>query len=119
LTRTTDEPILTAIKVLHTAVWALAMAAIVYILYASIFHIEGPLLTLAVVLVGAEVIVLLVNGWVCPLTRLARRYSDDPDPAFDIYMPRWMVRHHRFILGILFVLGLVLNLIGNVQFRGF
>jgi hypothetical protein len=49
-------------------------------------------LTAAVVLVGAEVVVLLVNGWVCPLTRLARRCSDDPDPAFDIDLPRWVVR---------------------------
>jgi hypothetical protein len=81
----------------------------------AIFHVEGPLLTLALLLVGAEVVILFVNGWVCPLTRLARRYSDDPDPAFDIYLPRWVVRHHRLILGILFVAGLVLNLIRNVR----
>jgi hypothetical protein len=107
--------VLTIIRILHTAVWALVMAAIVYILYANIFHLEGPLLTLAMLLVVAEVIVLLVNRWVCPLTRLARRYSDDPDPAFDIYLPGWVVRHHRLILGILFAAGLILNLIRNVR----
>jgi hypothetical protein len=106
---------LTAIRILHTAVWALVMAAIAYVLYASILHLEGPLLTLALLLVGAETVVLLLNGWVCPLTRLARRYSDDPDPAFDIYLPRWVVRHHRLILGILFAGGLALDLIRNAR----
>ena len=56
-----------------------------------------------------------VSGWTCPLTRLARRYTDDPEPGFDIYLPGRMLRHHRLILGALFVIGLLLNLIRNVR----
>ncbi len=33
----------------------------------------------------------------------------------DANLPRWVVRHHRLILGMLFVPGLLLNLIRNVR----
>lgn len=110
-----NQRALTAIRVLHTAIWALVMLAIVYILYCSIFHIENALLALSIVLVVGEGIVLVVSGGICPLTRLARRYSDDPDPGFDIYLPGWVLRRHKLILGGLFALGLLLNLIRNVR----
>ena len=54
-----------------------------------------------------EVAVLLVNGWRCPLTSVAARYTSDRQDNFDIYLPAWLARHNKSIFGTLYVAGLV------------
>lgn len=66
--------------------------------------------TLALVLIGAvlvEVLVLLINGWRCPLTGVAARYTDDRRDNFDIYLPLWLARYNKEIFGALFIAGLL------------
>ena len=63
-----------------------------------------PVLT-AIMLV--EVLVLVVNGWRCPLTDLAARYTDDRRANFDIYLPLWLAANNKRIFGTIFVAGLV------------
>jgi len=55
--------------------------------------------------VVAEAGVLLANGWRCPLTNVASRYSDDRTVGFDIYLPRWLAEHNKNIFGVLLLLG--------------
>jgi hypothetical protein len=92
------------VKVVHTIVWALLVACIVAIPVASWRgeHRVAGWLAGVVVLEG---VVLILNRWVCPLTNVAARYTDDRRPNFDIYLPEWLARHNKLIFGALFVAG--------------
>jgi hypothetical protein len=39
--------------------------------------------------------VLWLNGWRCPLTDVAARYTDDRRANFDIYLPEWLARYNE------------------------
>ena len=60
----------------------------------------------SVILVGIEVAVLLFNKWTCPLTPLAKKYTSNRNPNFDIYLPEWLAKHNKFIFGAIFVVGM-------------
>jgi len=62
-----------------------------------------------------EILVLALNGWQCPLTGLAARYTDDRSENFDIYVPAWLARHNKLIFGSLFVAG---GAIAVLRWRG-
>jgi hypothetical protein len=49
-----------------------------------------------------ECVVLAANRGRCPLTEVARRYSKDQRPNFDIYLPGWLARYNKWIFGVLF-----------------
>jgi hypothetical protein len=97
-----ETGMLTAIKVLHTVVWALLAGAIVVLpLLAGHGAFGWTAILSAVILV--EGAVLLANGWRCPMTDLAAKYTADRSPNFDIYMPNWLARHNKTIFGALFL----------------
>lgn len=60
-------------------------------------------------IVSLEVVVLAFNGWRCPLTDVAARYTDDRRPNFDIYLPLWVARYNKEIFGPLFAGGVLLT----------
>ena len=97
---------LRTIKVLHTLVWALFAGCTLAI---PILALNGNYLAaaLASVLVLVEVLILLANGWQCPLTPIAARYTDDRRDNFDIYLPRWLARHNKVIFGTMYVAGML------------
>ena len=93
-----------AVRLLHTAVWAFFASCIVVLPYAA----HAGRFGLAAVLVAAvlvEVAVLALNGWVCPLTPIAARYTNDRQANFDIFLPLWMAKYNKQIFGALFILG--------------
>ena len=51
--------------------------------------------------------ILVINGWRCPLTSLAARFTDERHDNFDIYLPEWLARHNKLIFGVLFCMGIV------------
>jgi hypothetical protein len=59
-------------------------------------------------LVLLEVIVLLAFNWSCPLTGIARQYSDSNRDNFDIFLPEWLAKHNKTIFGLLFAIGVIL-----------
>lgn len=100
---------LRAVKILHTLIWAFFAACILAIPFAAWTMRFG----LAVLLIGfvlVEVVVLAVNGWRCPLSGIAGRYTDDRRDNFDIYLPAWIARHNKTIFGALFVGGVLFTL---------
>jgi hypothetical protein len=100
--------VLRAIRVAHTVVWAFLVAVILAIpLMAWQGRFTAVAWLTAIMLV--EVAVLLGNGWRCPLTDLAARYTDDRRANFDIYLPLWLAANNKRIFGTLFVAGLVLS----------
>jgi hypothetical protein len=64
-----------------------------------------------VAVVAVEVLVLLFNGFKCPLTGVAARYTPDRQDNFDIYLPLWLARHNKLIFGVLYVVGVVYTLV--------
>ena len=101
---------LRAIKLLHTAVWALLVGIILAIpVLAWQNRFTGVAVFTGIMLV--EVAVLAVNGMRCPLTDLAARFTDDRRANFDIYLPLWLARYNKEIFGTLFVAGILLTLV--------
>lgn len=82
------------IKLLHTLVFLVESAAILYIVYSGVFNVGGTALVIAVVLVLAEVIVYLGNGAHCPLSVVARRLGDATgnDLLADMFLPSRFTR---------------------------
>jgi hypothetical protein len=100
---------LTAVKLVHTVVWAFFAACILAIPVASWRGEHGTAAWLAVVVL-AEVVVLLLNRWRCPLTSVAERYTDERRANFDIYLPEWLARHNKSIFGALYLAGIAFAL---------
>jgi hypothetical protein len=96
--------VLTAIKLLHTVIWAVLAGSIVAL------PVEGVLRRFrwALVLTGLVLLecgVLAVNRGRCPLSDLAGQFTADRSDNFDIYLPIWFARHNKLIFGGLFVAG--------------
>ncbi|MDH3305364.1 MAG: hypothetical protein OEM92_09165 [Gammaproteobacteria bacterium] len=98
---------LRTIKAVHTAIWAILVVCILTIpalgwteMYRQAIWLSGVVLV--------EILVLVLNGWQCPLTRVAARHTDDRRDNFDIYLPAWLARHNKVIFGSLFVAGEVI-----------
>jgi polyferredoxin len=102
--------LLRAIKVAHTVVWAFLVAVILAIPITAWYgrFVWTAWLTAVMLL---EVAILVVNGWRCPLTDLAARYTDDRRANFDIYLPLWLATHNKRIFGSIFAVGLVLSIV--------
>lgn len=101
---------LQAIKIVHTLIWIFFVAVIFYILYCGIFDVVNPLTWIGIGLIIAEGLVLLLFNMYCPLTVLARKYSDSEKENFDIYLPLCLARYNKPIFTTIFVLGLLLVL---------
>lgn len=96
------------IKVLHTVIWAFLVLIILYILYAGIMDKIGPLLWIAIALAIGEGIILIINGWRCPLTRLGEKYTEQTDVGFDIFLPKWLAKNNKAIFTVLFAVGVII-----------
>lgn len=100
-----DRRALFAVKVVHTVAWAFFAGCIVLLPWAT--HTgRAALSAWLVALVLGESLVLVLNGWRCPLTDVAARYTDDRRDNFDIFLPLWLARYNKHVFGSLFVLGL-------------
>jgi len=96
---------LLAVKIVHTIAWAFFAGCIVAIPVVSwLGHHTAAAWLIGIVFV--EVAILLINGWRCPLTLLAERFTHERHDNFDIYLPMWLARHNKLIFGVLFCLGL-------------
>lgn len=93
----------------HTLVWAFFVACIVAIPLAAWRGALGTAAGFAAI-VAVEFIVLAANGRRCPLTSVARRYTDERRDNFDIYLPNWLARHNKLIFGALYVAGVAFAL---------
>ena len=85
------------IKLLHTLVWIFFNIVIFYMLYAVIMDKIDLWLWIGFGLVLLEGLTLLVFKFFCPLTIMARKYSDSTRDNFDIYIPNWLARYNKLI----------------------
>ena len=97
---------LVVVKIVHTVAWAFFAGCIIAIPIAAWWGNHAAAAWLAAIVLG-EVAILVANGWRCPLTTLASRFTEERHDNFDIYLPLWLARHNKLIFGALYVSGLV------------
>lgn len=100
---------LTAIRLLHTVVWAFFVACIAGI-FAATWAGRLGLATLLIAVVMVEVAVLVANAWRCPLTAMAARHTEQRQANFDIFLPLWLARHNQAVFGTLYLLAILYTL---------
>jgi hypothetical protein len=101
---------LNIVKAIHTLIWLFFNWVIFYLYYAAITNQIGKWVWMGIGIVLLEGIVLLIFKKLCPVTLIARRYSDSQKDNFDIFLPNWLARHNKLIYTILFVIVLLMIL---------
>ena len=94
---------LLAIKIAHTAIC-------IFAIWFFAWQARYGYATLMSGIVLVEIFVLGLNGWSCPLTAAAGRYTQDRRANFDIFLPTWVARYNKAIFGTLYIAGIVLTL---------
>ena len=102
--------VLFCIKAVHTIIWAFYVFIIGYIVYAGIIDKIDIYLFIAIGLVLLEGIILLFNGWKCPLTTLGYKYSNSHEAGFDIFLPKWLATNNKTIFSAIFAIGLIITI---------
>lgn len=102
-----DRAALHRVKLLHTLVWAFFGGSVMAVVGGAVSGRMDLALWCAGI-VAVEIVILAFNGWRCPLTAVAARYTDDRRANFDIYLPEWLARHNKTIFGGLYLAGLLL-----------
>ena len=98
------------IKILHTLIWVFFAGCVFAIpIFAWVGKYAHAITLIGIVFI--EVLVLLINGWRCPLTGIAARYTDDRHDNFDIYLPEWIARYNKLIFGTIYAAGVLLTII--------
>lgn len=105
-----NDNVLLFIKLLHTLVWAFFVAIIFYIVYSGIINHITTFTWISIALVIVEGLVLLIFKMFCPISLMARRYSDSEKANFDIFLPEWLAKYNKEIFTSIYVLGVVLVL---------
>jgi hypothetical protein len=100
---------LTVIKILHTLIWLFFNVVFFYMVYAVIVNKIDKYVWIGMALFALEIIVLLIFKNMCPLTIVARRYSNSTKDNFDIYLPNWLAKYNKaiytvFLLAFIFLL---------------
>jgi hypothetical protein len=99
---------LTSIKLLHTLIWLFFNVVIFYLLYAVLINKIDRWVWMGIGFVLLEGIVLLIFKNRCPLTVMARKYSDSSKDNFDIYLPNWLAKYNKLIYTGLFLIAVLL-----------
>jgi hypothetical protein len=99
---------LVGIKILHTLIWLFFNVVIFYLLYAVLINKIDLLVWLGIAAVFLEGLVLLIFKSKCPLTIVARNYSDSTKENFDIYLPNWLAKYNKQIYTSIFCIVLVI-----------
>jgi hypothetical protein len=97
-----------AIKLLHSLIWLFFVAVIFYVVYSGIADRITTYTWLGIGLIIVEGLVLLLFKMSCPLTLIARKYSDSQKDNFDIFLPNWLARYNKLIFTSIFSAGLLL-----------
>jgi hypothetical protein len=99
------------IKIIHSVIWLFFVTIIAYIIYCGITGNINTYTWLAISLIIFEGIVLFIFKNKCPLTIIAREYSDSKKDNFDIFLPNGLARYNKLIFTTIFIGGLILVLL--------
>jgi hypothetical protein len=96
------------VKLVHTAIFWLLSACVLYVLLSGIADHITMWTWVAVGLVILESVVLAASGWTCPLTILAERLGAVRGSVTDIFLPKWFADRIFPICGTTFGVALLL-----------
>lgn len=102
-----NNPLLT-IKIFHTIIWLFFNVVIFYLLYAVIVDKIDIWVWICIGLVVLEGLVLLAFKMFCPLTVMARKYSDSTKANFDIFLPNWLAKYNKLIYTSIFAIAILI-----------
>ena len=108
---------LITIKAAHTIVWAVFVACIVAIPLAA-WRGEHHAASWLTVVVAVEVLVSAFNGWRCPMTSVAARFTDRRNDNSNIYLPLWLAKQDKLRFGELYVVGVLFAFVQWVRASG-
>lgn len=103
-----EENKLLIVKIIHTIIWLFFNVVIFYLLYAVIINKIDIWVWICIGLVLLEGLVLLFFKMFCPLTIIARKYSDSTKDNFDIFLPNWLAKYNKLIYTSIFVVAIVI-----------
>ncbi len=106
------------VKLIHTILFLILNACVVYILYSGLADRFTRWTRVALVLMAGESIVLLFNDWRCPLTVFAENLGAVDGSVSDIFLPRWFADHLFDIYAPLFVAGCLILIFRRACLRG-
>lgn len=96
------------IKLVHTVIWAFFVFVIFYVLYTGITDTVNHFTWIGIAAIILEGLTLALFKMFCPLTLLARKYSDSTKANFDIFLPHWLAQHNKVIFTSLFLIALII-----------
>jgi len=102
---------LNIIKLVHTIIWVFFNGVIFYLYYAIIKNKIDIWVWICIGLVLLEGIILLIFKRFCPITIIARKYSDSTKDNFDIFLPNWLAKYTKLIYTLLFTIAFIILLI--------
>src|SRR5262245_6856823 len=95
------------IKVVHTIVFWVLSACVLYALFSGLAGRVPGWTWVAVALVCVEGVALVSFGGVCPLTILAERLGSPRGSVVDIFLPKWLADRIFLICGGTFLIACV------------
>ncbi len=108
---------LSAIKAIHTAIFASIAGAILIALWDGLQEQPRRRTAIAGGMVIVETALYVSNNQVCPLTPLAEELGAAKGSVVDIFLPTWAARRIPLVAGTAALLALVLNVLA-VYSRG-
>ena len=103
---------ITVLKVIHSVIFWIMVACLLYILYSAIVGRYDWTLGGAVGFILVEGLALAINRFRCPLTTLAERWGADHGAITDIFLPAWLARNTFKISTIVFIVELIWLAVG-------
>jgi hypothetical protein len=98
------------IKGIHSLVWVFFNLVIAYLYYAAMTNRWDKWVSMGIGIILLEGLVLLIFKRTCPITAIARKYSDSTKDNFDIFLPNWLAKYNKLIYITLFVIVLIILL---------
>ena len=89
-------------------IWLFFNVVIFYLLYAVIANKIDKWIWICIGLIVLEGIILIIFKKVCPVTLIARKYSDSSKDNFDIYLPNWLARYNKEIYSIIVLIAIAI-----------
>lgn len=102
---------ITFIKTVHTLVFFGLTVANLIVFYYAVTGRTSVLLWVSLVLVAIEGVVLVANGWKCPLRIYAERLGAEDGSVTDIFLPKWLAERIFPICGGLLALSALIFLL--------
>ena len=96
------------IKSVHTLVWLFFNAVIFFLFYAVVTNKIDKWVWIGIGLFALEGIVLVLCKMVCPLTIIARKYSNSVKENFDIFLPNWLAKYNKLVYSIFLAIILII-----------